>query len=201
MIFQLRIVGKSMGLKCSYKRICKTLIIASVTLFFSEYGYYRVSIVNAPELVVERNRGILEVIQAQETPKIPEITEIPQVSDPTTREEVILLIEETALEYGINKSLSIKLASWESQYNPKAKNKITGAGGLYQFLESSWESLKCEGEVFNANDNIKCYAKLIKENKRNISHWFADETTAHLLWKNKFIDCTNFEERICWSIF
>ena len=199
MIFQLRIVGKSMGLKCSYKRICKTLIIASVTLFFSEYGYYRVSIVNAPELVVERNRGILEVIQAQETPKIPEITEIPQVSDPTTREEVILRIQEVAKIYNIPVDLATGLAKQESQLNPKAKSKKSTAKGLYQFLDKTFENL-CEGDVFNANDNIKCYAKLIKENKRNISHWFADETIAHLLWKNKFIDCTNFEEKICWSI-
>jgi len=54
---------------------------------------------------------------------------------------------------------ALRIAFCESSYNPCAKNKNSSAGGLYQFLDGTWNNY-CEGDKFNIIDNIRCFDKL-----------------------------------------
>ena len=65
------------------------------------------------------------------------------------------LIKEMAPKYGVNTDTALRIAFCESRFDPLAKNKNSTASGVYQFLNGTWER-NCEGDVFNAEDNIRC---------------------------------------------
>ena len=50
------------------------------------------------------------------------------------------VITESALEFGVDPRLMIRIAECESGLNPGAKNPKSTATGLFQFLHSTWES-------------------------------------------------------------
>lgn len=78
------------------------------------------------------------------------------------KEDVISLIKKWSEFYNINPKLPLTIAKCESGYNPLAKNSGSTASGVFQFIKSTW-ARNCEGNVFNAEDNIKCGVKLISE--------------------------------------
>lgn len=49
----------------------------------------------------------------------------------------------------------------ESNYKPLAKNPLSTAAGIFQFISSTWDAWG-EGNVFNAYDNIDAGVKLFK---------------------------------------
>ena len=120
--------------------------------------------------------------------------------DEYQNQDIKTLILEMCKEYKVNCLLAVDLAQWESQFNEKAQNPITTASGVYQWIDSSWDAF-CDGDKYNARDNIRCTMETLSKSKGNLSHWWADATIARLLWENHFIECTNFETRICWPIF
>ena len=85
--------------------------------------------------------------------------------------DVLGLIRYYAEEYGADVDLAEAIAQCESKLNPTAKNPISGAGGIFQWLASSWKK-NCEGDRFNAEDNIACGVKFIAE--KQLHHWTAD---------------------------
>ena len=87
------------------------------------------------------------------------------------KSEVIKLIYRWANYYDVDFELALLIAKSESQFNPLAKNPKSSAGGVYQWLTSSWLTM-CEGDKFNAEANIRCAMKTIANG--GISHWRAD---------------------------
>ena len=70
-----------------------------------------------------------------------------------------------ARQYGVNINEALDIAWCESRFNEKAKNwKGSTARGIYQFLFSTWDNY-CEGDVKNADDNIKCFMRLYPKHK------------------------------------
>lgn len=55
---------------------------------------------------------------------------------------------------------AIRIARAESNFRPTAKNAKSSATGIFQFLWSTWDAYKCEGEKWNFVDNINCFYKL-----------------------------------------
>lgn len=68
----------------------------------------------------------------------------------------------SAIKYGVDESLALNIACAESHFNPKARNKNSTAGGVYQFLDGTfagrgkqyWGSLKGRAKL-DADDNIE----------------------------------------------
>lgn len=67
-----------------------------------------------------------------------------------------------ALQHGVDSHLALNIACAESELDPTAKNPNSTAGGVYQFLSSSWRhySLKYWGTAsghlkMNEDDNIE----------------------------------------------
>lgn len=72
-------------------------------------------------------------------------------------------IIEMASEHGVCPQTSIRIARCESNLNPFAENNHSTASGIYQFLNGTWSNY-CTGNVFNYEDNIKCFMKLYPTN-------------------------------------
>lgn len=59
---------------------------------------------------------------------------------------------------------AVKVAFCESSLDPRKTNSTSSASGLFQILKGTWESYQCEGNPFNAEDNIKCAYKIYQAN-------------------------------------
>lgn len=94
------------------------------------------------------------------------------------------IIVSAAAEYGVDPGLGIFLAAVESDFNPRARSRVSSATGLFQFIDSSWKGL-CRGDRLNPVDNTRCAMKLIAGG--GISHWTADLNTKRKLLKAGFI--------------
>jgi len=86
-------------------------------------------------------------------------------------EDKIMTVQEMIVYHaqrsGVDIESALRIAHCESRFNPKAKSSISSASGLYQFINRTWEHY-CEGDRFNAEDNIKCFMKLYP----NYPHWW-----------------------------
>jgi hypothetical protein len=84
---------------------------------------------------------------------------LPRAKDrvPGIEEEIVT----QANKAGINPRIALNIAFCESKFNTYAKNPNSTAKGIYQFVNKTWENY-CEGEVYNARDNIKCFVKWYK---------------------------------------
>lgn len=55
----------------------------------------------------------------------------------------------------------------ESRWNPEAKNGVSTARGLAQFIFKTWDNY-CEGNVYDPEANLDCFLKLYPKHK----HWW-----------------------------
>jgi len=63
----------------------------------------------------------------------------------------------------------IRIARYESNFNPKAKNRNSTAKGVFQILDGTWKANKCAGDVYKLEDNIDCAWKI--QSKRGFQPW------------------------------
>jgi hypothetical protein len=61
------------------------------------------------------------------------------------------------------------VAQCESNHNPLAKNKTSSAKGLLQIIDGTWKHFKCDGDVLNAEDNMRCGIKIAMLS--GMHHW------------------------------
>jgi hypothetical protein len=75
----------------------------------------------------------------------------PEASPASNQGPIIDLITEAAWRYGQSPAAMIAVARCESELNPKAYNRSSGASGLFQFLPSTWRSTPYANySIFNA---------------------------------------------------
>ena len=94
-----------------------------------------------------------------------------QPSKPTTTEGLI------AWYAKVNRAdpvLAYWVAKCESGFQniPNSNGKKYGMG-VYQFISSTWNN-RCEGDVWNVEDNVKCGTKLLGLGE--VSHWGTQNT-------------------------
>lgn len=87
------------------------------------------------------------------------------------------LIVEEAKKNNVSTHLALALAYVESNFSSTAKNPNSSASGVFQWIKSSWAS-HCEGDVFDAFDNISCSMRVIGEGK--LYHWLNPQTLSGL---------------------
>jgi len=71
-------------------------------------------------------------------------------------------IPEMIQRYFPDDPIMLKIAQCESELFPTAKNPNSSAKGIFQIINGTWQHFKCEGDVLNAEDNIKCGVKILK---------------------------------------
>ena len=95
------------------------------------------------------------------------------------------LIRLKSEKQGINGDLAVKIAKAESGFNPNVKNPNSSASGLYQYLDSTFESYCIKKYEFansleEKNDpyiQIDCALAMIKDG--GLHHWDASK----IYWK------------------
>jgi len=111
--------------------------------------------------------------------------------EPPKPPTVVELIEQYSEEYEVPYRLAYKLAKFESRLSPMAVNPTTGAGGLFQWLASSWK-IQCEPKYedrFDAVENMACALDVISKSKYGIRHWTADLKVRRMLVNAGFVIC------------
>lgn len=81
-------------------------------------------------------------------------------------------IEHYADIYDVDLDLALNIAWCESNFIEDAQNQHSTAGGVYQFIDSTFEAY-CDGDKYNADDNIKCAVRILSEG--GINHWNASK--------------------------
>ena len=103
---------------------------------------------------------------------------------PATIEEKI---ERVAWKYKVDSDLALAVARAESNFDPKAKNPLSTASGIFQFLDGTFKqfclkSYSLTNSMAEKNDpdiQIECAMRMISEG--GLSHWYASQH----LWKTK----------------
>lgn len=71
----------------------------------------------------------------------------------------------------------VKVGDAESNFEPGAWNCDSTAGGVFQILDGTWKLYACEGNKYDARDNITCAKKIY--DVRGTKDWNASKGT----WK------------------
>ncbi len=101
----------------------------------------------------------IPVVIAQPIPIIGEVV-IPSVRGYKPFTEQQIQIWNDVLTAFPDAPIMAYIALAESGLNPLAKNPGSSASGVFQILKSTWVDAGCEGDVFVAENNIKCAQKL-----------------------------------------
>lgn len=81
-------------------------------------------------------------------------------SAPVGRAEIARVVAEAARRHGVPEGLALGVASVESGFNPRARNR-SGATGLMQLLPSTARGLGCRGNLADARVNADCGARYL----------------------------------------
>jgi Transglycosylase SLT domain len=84
---------------------------------------------------------------------------------PLSQRKLITMIREIAVQNGINAGDFEKMARIESQLNPFAYNRHSGAAGLFQFTEGTAHEYKL-GDPYDAKANAEAAARLWNHNRK-----------------------------------
>ena len=85
------------------------------------------------------------------------------------------LIRENNIPY--SEYVLIELIKHESNWKETALTPVSGAAGLGQVLNSTWEATGCQGEPLRGKDNLVCVSKLLSQHN-GIRHYCADWRTS-----------------------
>lgn len=78
---------------------------------------------------------------------------------PTVPEKII----EYSRSFNVDSVLAVNIAYAESNFDPSTKNSSSTAKGVFQILNGTWKDYKCIGNPLNADDNIRCAMKIMKQ--------------------------------------
>jgi hypothetical protein len=82
-------------------------------------------------------------------------------------EQVQALIIETANRYGVDPVIALTIAQIESNFNPSAQNPNSSAGGVFQFIDSTWASYG-RGNKMDAVANVDAGVRFIRDNMQGL---------------------------------
>ena len=93
--------------------------------------------------------GIVFIKGKRETPEpIPEVV----VTVPTEQQDLRDYAREQADLLGIDPDKFIRLITCESEWDPKAKNPVSSARGLLQYLSGTWETTRSNYQGYSRFD-------------------------------------------------
>lgn len=107
-------------------------------------------------------------------PKVPTFAAI-QGNQPSGK--MAGLIASAAQQYGVDPNALVRVAQIESGLDPNAKNPKSSAGGLGQFINSTWAQYGGGASKFDPNANADALARLARDNAAGLRNAIGREPT------------------------
>ncbi|QXV74666.1 putative internal virion protein [Rhizobium phage RHEph21] len=79
--------------------------------------------------------------------------------------DVRSIITDAAARYGIDPDYALKSAQIESGFDPHAQNKTSSAGGLFQFIDSTWGKYGNGASKYDAYASADAFMRLTRDNQ------------------------------------
>jgi hypothetical protein len=79
------------------------------------------------------------------------------------------IITDAAARYGIDPDYALKSAQIESGLNPHAQNKTSTAGGLFQFIDSTWGKYGKGASKYDAYASADAFMRFTVDNKNYLT--------------------------------
>lgn len=95
------------------------------------------------------------------------------------------IIVQSANQYGIPVDYALSTAQRESGFNPRAQNPKSSAGGIFQFIDSTWEGYG-QGDKYDPYANADAFGRFTRDNM-NYLQKNGLETTGGTLYLAHFL--------------
>lgn len=96
--------------------------------------------------------------------------------------DVKSIITDAARRYGQNPDDALRIASVESSFNPSAQNKESSAGGLFQFVDGTWDKYAPGKSKFDPEANADAGMRLMRDNAKYLTKVLGRAPTAGELY-------------------
>ena len=96
--------------------------------------------------------------------------------------DVKSIITDAARRYGQNPDDALRIASVESNFNPSAQNPQSSAGGLFQFVDGTWDKYAPGKSKFDPEANADAGMRLMRDNARYLEKVLGRQPTAGELY-------------------
>jgi hypothetical protein len=90
---------------------------------------------------------------------------------------VVPVIASLAEKHGVDPTYAVTIAQIESKMNPAAKNKRSSAGGLFQFINSTWKGFGAGGDRFDPDHATAALSRLTTQNQAQLKSSLGREAT------------------------
>ncbi len=91
--------------------------------------------------------------------------------------EIKTIISDAARRYGVDPDVAIRIATIESRLDPRAQNPKSSAGGLFQFIDSTWKSYGNGKNKYDAYANADAGARFIRDNMNGLKQSLGRDPT------------------------
>ncbi len=88
------------------------------------------------------------------------------------------IITDAANRYGVDPDTLLRTARMESNLNPKIQNPTSSAGGLFQFIDSTWRSYGQGKNKFDAYASADAGARFMRDNVQGLTRALGRAPTA-----------------------
>lgn len=113
-------------------------------------------------------------------PPITQGTALPSfaaIQGDTPKAKIAGLVQSAAQKYGVDPSTLVRIAQVESGLNPNAKNPNSSAGGLGQFIDTTWAQYGGGASKFDPNASADAMARLTRDNTAGLRQTLGRDPT------------------------
>jgi hypothetical protein len=91
--------------------------------------------------------------------------------------DVKAIITDAATRYGQDPDVALRIAKIESTLNPSAQNKASSAGGLFQFIDSTWGTYAPGKSKYDPEANADAGMRYLRDNRNYLTKKLGREPT------------------------
>lgn len=91
--------------------------------------------------------------------------------------DIKTIISDAARRYGVEPDVAIRIATIESRLDPRAQNKSSSAGGLFQFIDDTWAGYGQGKNKYDPYANADAGARFIRNNMNGLKNALGRDPT------------------------
>ena len=140
-------------------------ILTPIAAMISGYAWFYHTYAMTPlELINVVRHGLPSLAGLDILPGYLDINDLPGYME--ARKDTITIIRETMEEYDFQMYDLVTLAKCESTFNPQAYNYSSGATGLFQYLNKTWETTPyCDEDIWDVESQTEATIWMFEHNR------------------------------------